>query len=664
MLHGAYFRDSDEDEDIISGTSQDPLSITTGVPRAFKAKNDVLGHEIVKEIEFQKDHILSVYDTKTMALELCSPPVSKYFVMALDSLIESSLIQIRHLKISGASVGTCSKILTVITKHKRCPLTVDLKIKGKSSLKIGKNIGKLLKWKKNGDLRGIKETQILCLEDLQIDNPDILCAIFGKKIYKKGPICLVEELIMQDMGLTDETLQSFDEDSSNLFASFALLKHFSFSGNHLSIHGIHWITKGMIKTENLFLKKINLSRMGIASKGVKLFVQGLSNCKMLKHLDFRHNSIDDSAMADLCLLVDPYSSIRIKLTSLDLSYNRLTSVGCSRLLICYKSKKTKTMKKSTKPPRKCSLRQIDICGNKIDVGIINSFRAALESSRVLSQKEISSCIKKCLSADQEVKSMDLREIAYSVASKEMKNDSIPSIRFTLTKQRRNKQNDENKNSMNTREKVMDYSEKVREMNKKETLLNSKPSYYSKQRSCNSESAYSIEKSGLSDSTDNFVTSYQKYREIRSERVESAIKIQDRTERVAEDCDNISLDYSLSSSDDAQEETKTISSVSDYYSAGKSKFIEKVDQSTLDLASDFHRYKDQIENATIDKSSCGITDSVGNTLSEISESVDTQKEAIISNYNKLLKDIRGVIKTQRQNILQRTHQFESSSDSDY
>lgn len=88
----------------------------------------------------------------------------------------------------------------------------------------------------------------------------------------------------------------------------------------------------MIKTDNLFLKKLNFSDMGLNSKGVKLLVQGLTNCKLLKHLNLSNNSIDDAGIPEILTLIDPSSKVRVKLTELDLSNNRLTSIGCSKLL--------------------------------------------------------------------------------------------------------------------------------------------------------------------------------------------------------------------------------------------------------------------------------------------------------------------------------------------
>lgn len=58
------------------------------------------------------------------------------------------------------------------------------------------------------------------------------------------------------------------------------------------------------------------------------------------------------------------------------------------------------------------------------------------------------------------------------------------------------------------------------------------------------------------------------------------------------------------------------------------------------------------------------DSIDITLTENSDNENPHKEIVVSNYNKLLTDIRGVIRTQRENILQRTREYDSSSSSDF
>lgn len=208
------------------------------------------------------------------------------------------------------------------------------------------------------------------------------------------------------MGIDDNTLTDLDEDSSNLLSSLPFLKHLSVSGNNLSIHGLHWLAKGMIKTENLLLKSLSLNQTQVNSKGIKLLSQGISNLKNLKSLDLSQNDIDDSAVDSLLALINPYSKSRVKIIKLDLSQNRLTGSGCSKLLTCFKNKQSKISKKNVKgktdkKPKKCSLKELDISGNIIDASIINSLRHTLLATSDLSNKRVDKCIQKCLNFSKE-----------------------------------------------------------------------------------------------------------------------------------------------------------------------------------------------------------------------------------------------------------------------
>lgn len=112
--------------------------------------------------------------------------------------------------------------------------------------------------------------------------------------------------------------------------------------------------------------------------------------------------------------------------------------------------------------------------------------------------------------------MDLKEIVGSTPSPNKKNKSIPSVRFTLSSFKKHKDDEENLNQINVREKVMDYSEKVRDMNRTKTSPDTKPSEFQDHPYETVNDLIGIfhlnglEEYYLSDSSDNFVTSYQRY----------------------------------------------------------------------------------------------------------------------------------------------------------
>lgn len=147
------------------------------------------------------------------------------------------------------------------------------------------------------------------------------------------------------MDITDDHFKAIDEDSFNLFRTMPFLRYLSlaskinanspliiYTDNKFTIHGIHWLAKGIIQNrQQLFLKRCNFSNISLNNKGTKLLVHALSTCKLLTHLNLGYNEIDDSAIDDILLLIDR-RKFKIKLKEFFLNNNRLTSVGLSKLL--------------------------------------------------------------------------------------------------------------------------------------------------------------------------------------------------------------------------------------------------------------------------------------------------------------------------------------------
>mmetsp|Transcript_8250 Transcript_8250/g.7310 ORF Transcript_8250/g.7310 Transcript_8250/m.7310 type:complete len:214 (+) Transcript_8250:847-1488(+) len=178
-----------------------------------------------------------------------------------------------------------------------------------------------------------------------------------------------------------------------------------------------------------------------------------------------------------------------------------------------------------------------------------------------------------------------------------------------------------------------------------------------------------EESECSESTDNFVTSYQHYRgkqkvESFYPRKESDISI-NLTE---DDKREASLQYSLSSGGSERKEFDSDSSISNYYSAGKSNFFSKIDKSSIELASEFNSYRKKIEDSKFSlRNYSSSSDSERENQTTTSKtSINPQKDKLLSTYNKLLTDIRGVIQNQRENIMKKipmNRDYDSDS-SDY
>ena len=219
---------------------------------------------------------------------------------------------------------------------------------------------------------------------MKIKKAEILQSLFGKHYYKDKWINYITELSLDSMEINDDFLQLLDEDGANLFRSMPMLKYLNFANNKLSLRGAHWIAKGILVNESIFLHKLNLFGNDLSNKGIKLLMHALSNCKNLKHLNIGNNNIDDGGIPDIISLIDPCSSSFIKLRALLLPSNRLTSVGCSKLLSCL-SKKMQAKSKTKKP----FLKSLDISDNSTDISLLNSLRTLLESTKTLRSLSIS-----------------------------------------------------------------------------------------------------------------------------------------------------------------------------------------------------------------------------------------------------------------------------------
>lgn len=200
--------------------------------------------------------------------------------------------------------------------------------------------------------------------------------------------------------------------------------------------------------------------------------------------------------------------------------------------------------------------------------------------------------------------------------------------------------DENTHIVNYKERVNDYSARVRLINKEKIELAKKVTKKADKIE-NKQKLYSIDRpstvieekeSEISELTEDCVTSYQKYKD-NSQSFNSYYRQKSQTNSD----DKASLKYSESSEDkDTDSDT---SDLSNYYSKGKNTYYRNFDKTGTSVDTDFASYRKKfgvIEGST-DRSRV-TNDSLKNT------------DGLLTNYKKLLTEIRGVIKSQRESIL--------------
>ena len=268
------------------------------------------------------------------------------------------------------------------------------------------------------------------------------------------------------------------------------------------------------------------------------------------------------------------------------------------------------------------MKKLDISGNMIDISIIHAIRSAMDTNSTQNNLEVSKYINKCIANNKELINLDIKDISESFNNTPENNkrssriEKGSTLKLSISKLNMNhdsgrKDDSENRNMNNIYEKVQDYSARVREINKKKfkpsknlttenTEDSTKLNIYEIPRP-KAQDFIPEEDSKLSKSTENFITSYQEYREKqnidsfypRGEKSYSDLSLTE--EENDTELKESSLQYSLSSH---SKNSGSSSSISNYYSAGKTNYYSKIPQSSIDLASEFSTYRRKIEEGKV------------------------------------------------------------------
>ena len=340
----------------------------------------------------------------------------------------------------------------------------------------------------------------------------------------------------------------------------------------------------------------------------------------------------------------------------------MTSVGISEVFRCF----TKVRQSKTKT-KKCLLRRLDVSGNKTDIGILSALRSLLGHSKTLKflcisglhkfNDEGQKTVMTALKYNQHLQTLDLRftteEFYYKLREKmnyrEVKGEVVPVkicfkdfVKYQKSAEKSDTIDDENINSTNFHDRIQDYSARVRLFNKEKVMRakkwsDSRTSPSRPEQSSPSNPDIRIkqydsieEESEVSSLTDNVVTCYRK------SKVQAEASL---------DPSNMTLGYagqglsqiSLTSLE-SQEEEKDGSSSSDSFgfesnSLHVSKMVPYDSKSTYSVGTDWSKPIDL-------KSTERSLDSQGD---------QNQTQELVTNYKKLLNDIRNVISDQRSSI---------------
>jgi hypothetical protein len=290
----------------------------------------------------------------------------------------------------------------------------------------------------------------------------------------------------------------------------------------------------------------------------------------------------------------------------------MSSLGISKIFQAALSKKSK-------------LREIDVRGNFVDVGILHPLRKLLEGKSKIKRLGISGIHK----FNEEITSKIIQSFGQSklkwlgigdtteafyyglrqAFDEQNKNIKISFTRFVKEVEKDDKDQDENVNTENIRDKVNDYAEKVRQINKqkfnkpkrkenKEDLLNKQIRRNNDKKISftheiiNLQPRYNADESEISELTNNLMTSYQKEKRRNTD----TVSFYRKTIELEEDKNNDqSLQYSFTSS---ESESNSGSSVySDFYSTKKLAITQKLKKLEPSIDTDLASFQRQIEDAT-------------------------------------------------------------------
>ena len=210
----------------------------------------VIKNEIQKEIQYMKDLVLSqIYDLETKSVNFSHTDPEHYddiFFNALRDMLSNDEIKVKHILLTSSDermisnkqlelfLDTFGNFSAKNVVHK----TLDFTGNKKLTTRMAVDLGKLIKWKKNADVRNISHnnTQVFVLDGMQFKKPEVLHVLLGKHISSSKWINYLTELSLSGCSLTDDHLSTLCEDSFKFFRVAPLLKTLNLSYNMLSLH--------------------------------------------------------------------------------------------------------------------------------------------------------------------------------------------------------------------------------------------------------------------------------------------------------------------------------------------------------------------------------------------------------------------------------------------
>jgi Ran GTPase-activating protein (RanGAP) involved in mRNA processing and transport len=162
------------------------------------------------------------------------------------------------------------------------------------------------------------------------------------------------------------------ESITRLVLSTASLKTLCISDNNIDDHDMVLLSQALAQNKSIPIEAIRLGYNQITCHGVECFMNAIWGCPTLKEIMLNHNKIQDRG-AQLCAVV----LTSIGLHTLDLSFNRVTTVGIKALM--------KNLSENN------SLQSLSLCGIPIDLNASKAVSYALAYNTSLRELYLDNC---------------------------------------------------------------------------------------------------------------------------------------------------------------------------------------------------------------------------------------------------------------------------------
>lgn len=152
------------------------------------------------------------------------------------------------------------------------------------------------------------------------------------------------------------------------------------NGNNLGLKGAMLLAQGLCFNKNIRI--LDLSRNSLGPKGVQLIVEALGGSLMLKSLDLSYNNIGNSGAHSLSQMLPKGNLLELRIQGNAVAQEGMISLF-GALSLAEKAKKKSELKNLSK------LKIIDLSMNKLQIGILHSFRQFLEQNKEVCALSIS-----------------------------------------------------------------------------------------------------------------------------------------------------------------------------------------------------------------------------------------------------------------------------------